>query len=76
MKAKAERLLVVVDESSATKRALDYIGSLIDCRPAWICHYSYALPTAIASRIAGIRRRESPKREEKLQAEPHQDQQT
>ena len=74
-KGKIQRLLVVVDESSATKRALEYVGNLVGGRRGFgivLLQLLQPMPPELLE-FGGAER---PKKEEKLGAELRRDQQT
>jgi nucleotide-binding universal stress UspA family protein len=69
-----ERLMIILDESPGSRRAVDYVARMVGCRRgfhAYLLHFFPPLPTALLE-FGGA---EDPHKEQELQAELHRDQQ-
>src|ERR1017187_485097 len=78
MMAEAERttesLMVIVDGSPASKRAVDYVTRMIGCQPGFHVYLLHLLPP-LPAELLEFGGAEDPREEQKLQAELHRDQQ-
>jgi nucleotide-binding universal stress UspA family protein len=70
-----EGLLIVVDESAGSKRAVDYVARMIGRRRGFHVHLLHLLPP-LPPELMEFGGSEDPLKEELLQAELHRDQQT
>lgn len=73
-KNKAERFLVVVDESPGSKRALDYAGRVLGRRRNFVIILLHLLPP-LPPELLEFGGAENPRKEQKLEAELRGDQQ-
>jgi len=72
--SKNENLMVVVDESAATRRAVDYVTRMIGCQRGFHVYLLHLLPP-LPAELLEFGGAEDPREEEKLQDELHRDQQ-
>ncbi len=73
--SKNENLMLIVDESLATMRAVDYVTRMIGCQRGFHVYLLHLLPP-LPAELMEFGGAEDPREEEKLQAELHHDQQT
>src|ERR1035441_5670316 len=73
--SKNENLMVIVDESPATRRAVDYVIRMIGCQRGFHVYLLHLLPP-LPAELLEFGGAEDPQEERKLQAELHRDQQT
>jgi nucleotide-binding universal stress UspA family protein len=69
-----ENLMVIVDESPATRRAVDYVTRMIGCQRGFHVYLLHLLPP-LPAELLEFGGAEDPQEERKLQAELHRDQQ-
>ncbi len=68
-----ENLMVIIDESPATKRAVDYVIRMIGCQRGFHVYLLHLLPP-LPAELLEFGGAEDPQEERKLQAELHRDQ--
>ncbi len=73
--SKNENLMVIVDESPATRRAVDYVTRMIGCQRGFHVYLLHLLPP-LPAELLEFGGAEDPREEQKLQTELHHEQQT
>jgi nucleotide-binding universal stress UspA family protein len=68
-----ENLMVIVDESPATKRVVDYVTRMIGCQRGFHVYLLHLLPP-LPAELLEFGGAEDPREERKLQAELHREQ--
>lgn len=72
-KSTNENLMVIVDESPATRRAVDYVIRMIGCQRGFHVYLLHLLPP-LPAELLEFGGAEDPREERKLQAELHREQ--
>ena len=70
-----ENLMLIVDGSPATRRAVDYVTKMVGCQRGLHVHLLHLLPP-LPAELLEFGGAEDPQQERKLQAELHREQQT
>jgi len=73
-KSTAENLMVIVDESPGTRRAVDYVTRMIGCQRGFHVYLLLLLPP-LPAELLEFGGAEDPREEQNLQAELHREQQ-
>ncbi len=72
-KSTTENLMLIVDESAASRRAVDYVIRMIGCQRGFHVYLLHLLPP-LPAELLEFGGAEDPREERKLQAELHSDQ--
>jgi nucleotide-binding universal stress UspA family protein len=74
MTSAAEYLLIIVDESPATRRAVDYVTTMIGCRRGFHVYLLHLIPP-LPAELLEFGGAEDPRQEQQLQTQLHREQQ-